>query len=264
MMSWPTFLGFIGGLYGLTNLLFAIAYSLGGNCIANARPGALLDAFFFSIQTIATIGYGSMYPVTLYAHILVTLESMVGLLGIAMATGLMFARFSRPTARVLFSRVAVVAPHNNVPTLMFRTANRRSNQILEARLWVTLIRDEQFDFGQSLRRIYDLHLIRHQTPSLQLTWTAMHPITTDSPLYGETVESLIASNAEIRITLTGTDETVAQTVHARHAFSLQDIHWNHHFADIISKQPNGQWVIDYTRFHDVVPLTPSEVGTLSE
>ncbi len=123
-----------------TNALFALAYLAGEDCIANARPGSFLDAFFFSVQTLASIGYGAMFPKTTYANVVVTIEAMMGLVGIAVLTGLAFARFSRPTARVIFSRVAVIAPHNDVPTLMFRAANKRRNQILEAQLRVYLMR----------------------------------------------------------------------------------------------------------------------------
>lgn len=253
-MTWIEFLGLVSGLYFVTNLLFAIAYLLGGDCIANAKPGSLTDAFFFSVQTMATIGYGALYPKTTYAHLLVTIEALIGLLGVAIATGLMFARFSRPTARVLFSNTAVIMPYNGVPTLMFRAGNKRGNQILEARLWVTLLREESTLEGYSIRRIYDLKLTRSHSPFFVLSWTGMHPIDEDSPLYGETIESLVESSAEILITLTGTDETVAQTVHARHAYAVKDILWNYKFVDVFSFLPTGERVLDFTLFHDVVPL----------
>ncbi|MDX2232181.1 MAG: ion channel [Leptolyngbyaceae cyanobacterium bins.349] len=254
IMPWWKFLGLIGGLYLTTNFGFAIAYVLGGDVIANARPGSLTDAFFFSVQTMATIGYGAMYPKTMYANVLVAIEAFVGLLGVAMATGLMFARISRPTAQVLLSKTAIIMPYNGVPTLMFRAANKRGNQILEARLWVTLIRDEVTDEGYPMRRIYDINLIRNHSPFFVLTWTGMHPLDENSPLYGATPESLTASNAEILVSLTGIDETVAQTVHARQLYPVRHILWHHQFADIFSIAPNGQRIIDYTHFHDVIPL----------
>jgi inward rectifier potassium channel len=254
-ISWWKFLGLIGGLYLVTNFGFAIAYMLGGDAIANARPGSLTDTFFFSVQTMATIGYGAMYPKTIYANVLVAIEAFVGLLGVAMATGLMFARISRPTAKVVLSQTAVIMPYNGIPTLMFRAANKRGNQILEARLWVTLIRDEVTVEGYPMRRIYDMHLIRNHSPFFILTWTGMHPLDENSPLFGETPETLAQSNAEILVSLTGIDETVAQTVHARHLYFVRQILWNYQFADIFSKTAQGQRVIDYTHFHDVVPLT---------
>lgn len=251
-MAWPAFLGWLFAGYIATNLVFALAYLLEKDSVANAT--SLLDTFFFSVQTMATIGYGVMAPKTPYANLLVVIEALFGLLGVAMATGLMFARFSRPTARVLFSRVAVIAPYNGVPTLMFRAANQRGNQILEARLWVTLARDELTQEGHYLRRLHDLKLVRQHSPFFELTWTAMHPIDEDSPFYGKTQEFLAQSQAEIIVTLTGTDGTFAQTVHARHSFVVGEILWNMRFVDIFSKLPNGRRVLDYTHFHEVIPL----------
>lgn len=259
-MSWGKFLGLVLGLYLATNTLFAIAYLIGPENIANARPGSFADAFFFSVQTMATIGYGAMFPKTLYANILVAIEAFVGLLGVAMATGLMFARFSRPTARVLMSQTAVIMPYNGTPTLMFRAANKRGNQILEARLWVTLIQDEMTTEGYTMRRIYDMKLVRNHSPFFVLTWTGMHPLDEDSPLYGETPESMAASNAEILVSLTGIDETVAQTVHARHVYAIRNIYWNHHFKDIISVTPEGQRVIDYAHFNEVVAIATTNTS----
>ncbi|MGA7936508.1 MAG: ion channel [Kovacikia sp.] len=253
-LPWPGFFSLIIGVYFVTNLIFAGAYLLGGDCIANSRPGSILDSFFFSVQTLATIGYGAMYPKTNYAQVLVSIEALVGLLGVAMITGLTFARFSRPTARVLFSQVAVISPFEGVPMLMFRAANQRGNQILEARLWVTLVRNEVTVEGNSIRRLHDLKLVRSQSPFFFLTWTAMHPIDEDSPLYGETPESLAESEASILVTLTGIDETVAQTVHARNAFTTEEILWNMRFVDLFSNLPDGKRVIDYRHFHSVMPL----------
>jgi inward rectifier potassium channel len=253
-MSWPEFIGLLVVSYLTVNALFALAYLAGGDCIANAQPGSFPDAFFFSVQTMATIGYGALYPKTAYANTLVAIEALVGLLGVAMATGLMFARFSRPTARVLFSQVAIITQLNRVPTLMFRAANQRGNQILEAKLWVTLIREETLPEGYTMRRIYDLNLTRSHTPFFALSWSAMHPIDPDSPLYGATPESLAESNAEILVTLTGTDETVGQSIHARQSYAVQNILWNYRFVDIFHRSSDGRQYINYTLFHDVVPL----------
>lgn len=158
-IPWLGFLALIALGYVVANAVFALVYLAGGNCIANARPGNFLDAFFFSVQTMASIGYGVMYPNTTYANAVVAIEALVGLLGLAMSSGLALARFSRPTARVIFSRVAVVAPHNGIPTLMFRTANQRRNLILEAQLQLRLMRDEVNAEGEFMRRVYDLQLI---------------------------------------------------------------------------------------------------------
>jgi inward rectifier potassium channel len=253
-ISWPRFLGLLSLLYIAANALFAIAYLLGGDGIKNAQPGSFADAFFFSVQTMASIGYGAMYPDTPYANILVTIEALVGLLILAMGTGLMFARFARPTARIMFSKVAVIVPQDQVPTLMFRAANQRYNQVLEAQVRMTLVRNVITTEGEAMRRFYDMRLVRSQTPIFALTWTAMHPIDSDSPLYGITPEALEEMEAEIVITMTGLDETFAQTIHARHSYIPPEILWNMRFNDILLRLPDGRRAIDYNRFHEVVPL----------
>ena len=253
-VPWPGFLALMALSYVATNILFCLAYLAGGNCIKNAQPGSFLDNFFFSVQTLASIGYGEMYPQTVYANTIVTIEAMVGLLGMAVLTGLAFARFSRPTARVIFSRVAVIAPYEGVPTLMFRAANQRRNQILEAQLQVYLMRDEISAEGQFMRRFYDLKLLRNRTPSSTLSWTAMHPIDPSSPLYGITAESMIQSRTIIVISLNGVDETVAQVLHARHTYAAQEILWNRRFVDIFYDTSEGHRYIDYNQFHEVIPL----------
>ncbi len=253
-IPWTGFVFLICAFYVTINILFALAYWIGGDCIANARPGSFLDVFFFSVQTLASIGYGAMYPKTTYANIIVTIEAMIGLMGIALMTGLAFARFSRPTARVLFSRVAVITSHEAMPTLIFRTANQRRNMILEAQMRVYLMRDEVTLEGKFMRRLYDLKLLRNQTPSFTLSWSVMHVIDESSPLYGVTPELLTQTNSMLIISLSGIDETVAQVVHARHSYGANEILWNNQFVDIIHHTPDGHRYIDYNRFHDVLPL----------
>lgn len=252
-IDWPRFIGLTIVSYVAINTLFALLYLAQENSIKNARPGSFFDAFFFSIQTMATIGYGAMYPQTNYANILVSIEAFVGLIGVALCTGLAFARFSRPTAKVLFSRVAVITPHNGVPTLIFRVANERRNQIIEAQLGVSLLRNEVTTEGEYIRRFYDLQLVRSQTRNFSLTWTAMHRIDESSPLYGETPESIAETETDMTVTLIGFDETVAQTVHARHYYLAEEILWNMRFVEIFSRKRDGRRVIDYSRFHDVIP-----------
>ncbi|MEC4985384.1 MAG: ion channel [Oscillatoria sp. PMC 1068.18] len=258
IVSWLQFFLLIVCSYLIINLFFAFAYLLQENSIANAEPGSLIDTFFFSVQTMSTIGYGAMSPQTWYANFLVTIEALFGLLGVAMATGLMFARFSRPTARVIFSRVAVICPFDGVPTLMFRTANQRDNRILEGQIRVSLLRNEVSPEGIQLRRFYDLPLLRSQTPIFGLTWTVMHPIGEDSPLCQATTDLLLDWDAEVLVTLTGLDETFSQTIHARYSYRVQDILWNFRFVDIFSRTTDGKdYKLDLTHFHEVVPL-PSE------
>ena len=254
-MGWCPFL--LGGvvLYIAANALFALLYLAQPGAIAHARPGSFADAFFFSVQTMATVGYGQMSPATLYANLVVTIETAVGLMFLALATGLVFARFSRPTARILFSRVAVIGPHNGRPTLSLRLANQRRNQILEAEVALTLLRDEETGEGARLRRFYELKLMRYRTPVLAMTFTVRHEIDRDSPLWGASAASLEAENAELVVTASGVDETITQRVHARTSYLPHEILWDHRFVDVIGWTEEGSRVIDYRRFHDTVPVT---------
>ncbi|MCY7336612.1 MAG: ATP-sensitive inward rectifier potassium channel 10 [Chamaesiphon sp.] len=254
-ISWSRFLLVNVLIYGVLNALFALAYLAVGNSIANAQPGSFWDAFFFSVQTLASIGYGAMYPQTVYANAIVTVEAFVGLFGFAAIAGVVFARFSQSTARTIFSRNAVVTPYNGIPTLMFRTANQRGNQIVEAHMRAYLLRNEISLEGQFMRRMYPLRLLRSETPSFALTWTAIHPIDADSPLQGQTAESLVQLKAQIVISLSGIDETVAQAVHARHLYQAQEILWDYRLVDIIHETKCGEHYIDFKHFHDVVPMT---------
>ena len=251
-VKWPAFLAVMATTYIGANLFFAVLYLVGGDDIAHARAGSYADAFFFSVQTMATIGYGVMYPQTLYGNVLMTIESLLGMIGIAIGAGLVFARVSRPTARVLFSRSAIVMPYDGLPTLMFRAANQRHNQILEAQIRLTLARDETTAEGHRMRRFHDLRLARSRTPLFALTWMVMHPIEPDSPLCGASQESLRDQEVEIIVTLTGIDETFSQTIHARHSFIAENIHWGKRFADILTTTPDGRRAVDYGRFHDIV------------
>ncbi|MBR8829770.1 MAG: Inward rectifier potassium channel Kirbac3.1 [Chroococcopsis gigantea SAG 12.99] len=253
-MKWWPFLGVLALVYIGMNIFFACLYLLTGDGIANARPGSFVDAFFFSIQTLSTVGYGSMYPKSLPAQIITSIEIFIGVLGLSVLTGLMFAHFSRPTARVMFSKVAVVCPYNGVPTLMFRAANRRENQILEAQVRVSFLRNETSAEGQQMRRFYDLKLVRQNTPVFALTWLVMHPIDEDSPLHGLAPEDLIARDVELWVTLTGLDETFSQTIHSRYAYDLDDIVWNARFLDVFTDKANGERFLDLRRFHDVTDI----------
>lgn len=234
------------------NLLFGALYLLQPGGIANARPGSFPDAFFFSVQTMATIGYGDMHPATVYANLLVTAEVLLGMTGLALATGLVFARFSRPTARVMFSQIAVVTDHDGVPSLMFRAANRRRNEILEAQVTVMLLRDELNAEGIEMRRFHDMAVVRPHTPMFALTWTVIHPIDPSSPLFGESRESLLRAHAHVVVGISGIDEIFSQTIYARHTYQASDIRWNHRLADILTRADDGHRRIDYRRFHDTL------------
>ena len=228
---------------------------------ANARPGAFADAFFFSVETLSTISYGQMSPATLYGHIdhrltlsdrevaevphfVMTGEALVGLMLIAVAAGLMF------------SKVAVIAPHDGVPTLTLRLANVRRNQILEAQVSVTLVRDERTAEGEWMRRFYDLRLARHRSPIFAMTFTVMHEIDPTSPLSKATPSSLAAESAEIVVTVLGIDEVTVQPVYARASYLAHEVLWNRRFVDVFTQTEAGRLAIDYRLFHDTEPIEP--------
>jgi inward rectifier potassium channel len=254
---WRLFTLLIIGYVG-ANAVFASLYMLDPAGLENARPHDFFDHFFFSVQTMATIGYGKMTPVSVYANVLVTIEALIGLLSMAMATGLMFAKFSRPTARVLFSRVLIVNRRDGVPSLMLRMANQRGNQIVEANLRLTLLRDEVTAEGEPVRRMHDLKLSRPSTAVFALTWTAWHPITPDSPLYGIDEKAYRESRANILASVIGIDETFNQTVNARYTWLSDEVLYGARFVDVLSPLPDGRSVIDYAKFHDIILPAKSE------
>ena len=234
------------------NLIFASLYALYPAGVANLRRGDFLWAFFFSVQTFGTIGYGYMAPISVYANVVVALETFVGLVYVALATGLVFARVAKPTARVAFSQVAVVHDFDGVPTLMFRAANRRANQILEAQVTVNVARDIRTIEGHQLRRFQELKVVRSSSPLFALTWLVMHQIDDESPFKGATPESLKRDRVELVVALSGLDEGFSQRIYARHAYTVDDIVWDKRFADVLSTRPDGRRELDYRRFHEVV------------
>jgi inward rectifier potassium channel len=249
-MPLAAFFGVMGAGYIAVNAVFALVYvTVGG--ISGIGRGDFIDAFFFSVQTLSTVGYGGMAPRTVAADLVVTVESFFGLFNLAIATGLLFARISRPTARVMFSHRAAVCLHDGERTLMLRAANRRRNRIVEADVTVTLVRDGMTKEGAQMRRFENLETVRSRSPIFTLTWQIMHRIDEASPLYGETTESLRARHAEILVILKGLDETFAQTIHARASYAPEDIVWGGRLADVFSRNHDGRPVIDYTRFHDI-------------
>jgi inward rectifier potassium channel len=250
--SWPKLVAILLSLYVAGNALFAAAYLLEPGAIENARPGSFADAFFFSVQTMATIGYGKLLPATTYANLLVVLEASTGILGLAMLTGLIFAKFSRPSARVLFSTRAVVTTHDGVPSLLVRMANARSTWIVEAEAHLVLIRWEHTSEGETVRRFHDLETTHARNAIFALTWSMVHHLTESSPLHGATPESLAANESEIVVSVVGLDPTLSQTVHARHSYAADDIVWGARFADVVMRLPDGGRRVDLARFHDVV------------
>jgi inward rectifier potassium channel len=251
--SWAVIYGLMLCTYVAVNTLFATLYWLDGG-VENARPGSFLDAYFFSVQTMATIGYGKMTPVSAFSNFLVSFEALFGLVAFALATGLMFAKFSQPRARVLFSRRAVVHVRDGKLSLMVRLANERSTGLVEANLRLSLVREEKTVEGESLRRIHTLALTRSTTSVFAFSWTAVHPIDEASPLFGQTAEQYAASKADLVASLVGIEEATGQNVHARYTWSSDEVHFGHRYVDILVFLPDGRRAVDYARFHDVEPV----------
>ncbi|MGF6965965.1 inward rectifier potassium channel [Paraburkholderia sp. WC7.3g] len=252
-VRWPVFFVSLALLFLLLNIVFATLYVLGDAPIANQFPKGFGGAFFFSVETLATVGYGDMHPQTAYAHWIATLEIFVGMSSIALATGLIFARFSRPHAKIMFARYAVIRPIDGRMTLMVRSANARQNVIAEARARLRIMRQETSIEGYTLRKLYDLALVRDQHPVFKLGWTLMHIIDEASPLFGETAESLKGRDVSLLLTLEGIDESTSQTMQARHMWTCDQIVWQHRFVDIMSER-DGVSHIDYAHFDEIAPL----------
>jgi inward rectifier potassium channel len=240
----------------VTNLLFALAYvACGPGALEGAPVGAAGDrfahAFFFSVQTLATIGYGRISPSGFAANALVALEAIVGLMGFSLATGLAFARFSQPQAKILFSDHAVIAPYRGVTGFMFRIANERDKQLVNLKADVVLTRRERVN-GEWTRKFHALPLERSSVLLFPLHWVVVHPIDETSPLYGATAEDLVTMEAEFLILLTGYDETSFQEVHARSSYKGEEILVGMRFSDMFV--PGGPMVsVDLRKIHDVEP-----------
>lgn len=258
-ISWPKCLALFALGYLLTNLLFGSLYYLCGqgaiDGLTNADPFThFWECFFFSVQTLATIGYGKLAPASLCAHALVTIEALVGLFFLALSTGLFFSRFSRPTARVAMSNRALIYSHNGTPTLFIRIANERTNQIVDASVNVIHVTTITTKEGEIFRKINDLKLVRSRSPIFAATWTVMHPITEDSPLYGLTAERMRETDMEILVSFTGLDDTLNQPVHTRYSYSSDEILTNHRFVDMLGWNDDGSARIDLTKIHETVPV----------
>ena len=260
--SWTAFFGLVVMLFLAANALFATAYYWEPGSIINARPGSFEDAFFFSVQTMATIGYGGMAPATRMAHITVTAEAVFGLLTTALITGICFSKFSRPTARVLFSDKMVIAPRNGIPHLMFRMANQRHNQIHDALVSMSILLTEVTSEGETIRRPYELKLERARNQVFTYTWLVMHKLDESSPLFGpQWHEHLSQQGAQIFVVVSGLDETVGQQITARWSYGLEDIVDAAKFVDVLTVLPDGRRQIDYRVFHETIPLAANRETT---
>lgn len=259
-MHWWQFGALAVALYVTINALFGWLYWLDPTGVHGARPGSFLDSFNFSVETLGTIGYGAMSPADPWSNALVAVEAFLNIAVTALGTGLTFARVARPTARVAFTRQALITTFDGRRVLMFRAANRRDNQILEADINVSIAQSRITAEGLPFRQLVDLPLVRQRQPLFALTWTVMHVIDEASPLHGATPESLQAGRAELVVLLGGTDSTVATRVHARHSYVAAEIEWDAWFEDVIFPEPDGRWVVDYARFDLTRPARAGAAG----
>ena len=255
-LPWWATIAAISVAFLIANALFAFGYlALGG--VNHATPESFRDAFFFSVQTMGTIGYGAMFPESTAANILVVVESIVSLLLTAVSTGLVFAKFSRPTAQFVFSRRAVISPVNGVPTLIFRLGNQRgSTAIVNAEIRLVLVRTEHTTEGETFYRMLDLKPTRERALSLSRSWNVLHSIDEESPLAGETPASLAEKEVELQVMVLGLDDISMQTVHAAHRYFAKDIAWGARLADVLTETPDGHLLLDLRRFHDIEPTAP--------
>ncbi len=253
-VSWPQLFATIAAFFLAFDVLFGLLYHVVPGCVANLNPPGFVGAFFFSVETLATVGYGQMFPQTLYGHIVAAIEIFIGLMSLALITGIMFARFSRPKARFLFARYAVVRPIDGKTTLMFRAANERQNIVQEAAARLHMLRDEVTEEEYRIRRITDLRLVRAEHPLFVLGWNIMHVIDDASPLMGQTAASLRQSTASFILSVSGTDETTGHVLMARAEYRSEDIRWNETFRDILEVAEDGTLHFDFAKFDDVEPL----------
>jgi inward rectifier potassium channel len=258
-VSWPRLFVTLAAFFLGFDLLFGLLYHLAPGCIANLNPPGFAGAFFFSVETFATVGYGDMHPQTLYGHLVAMVELFAGVMSLALITGIMFARFSRPQARFLFTRNAVVRPIDGKTTFVVRAANERQNVVQDASAQLRLLYDDTTLEGMGIRRIVDLPLVRSQHPSFALGWTLMHVIDDASPLRSETTQSLREKDASIILSVSGTDDTTGQVLSARTEYTSEDIHWNAAFLDLLEEAADGTLNVDYSRFDQVEPLAKTEV-----
>ena len=252
--SWPVFIGAAALVFIVFNAVFALFYWFGDQPIANVPDGAYIDYLYFSIETLSTAGYGDMHPQTNYGHVIAAVELFTGIFSMSLMTGLIFTRFSRPKARLLFADNPVISMHEGLPTLMVRFVNERHNLIGNATAKLWFYRQEVSLEGAPLRRFYELALLRNEHPALALSWTLFHTIDAQSPIYGLDAPGLEALDAALTVVVSGYDVVAAQTVHARKSYDHSDIRFGHRYADIIGTSEDGRLRIDYSRFHETVEV----------
>jgi len=249
--SWPAFFAGFAVYFLAMNLMFATLFHLGGDCIANARPGSFTDKFFFSVETLATVGYGDMHPADVYAHLVVTVEIFTGLSTLAVFTGLIFARFARPRARVIFADALALGPHDGRAMLMARLANARHSAVTEAEAELWFIHAEDTQEGRRYVRFHPLKLTQGRNPIFVLSWTLFHPIDAESPLQGLSSEDLAAMDARFLLVFNGHDEASGQRLIVRRAYMAADLRFGHVFSDIVTpaQQEGDPPEVDYRKIH---------------
>jgi inward rectifier potassium channel len=250
--SWPVFFGTAAAIFVIFNAVFAFLYWLGNEPIANVTADEPLGFFYFSVETLATVGYGDMHPQTHYGHFIATVELFTGIFSMSLMTGLIFARFARPNARLLFAENPVVSNYEGKPTLMVRFVNERHNIIGNANAKLWLLRNVVSQEGQTQRRFYELPLLRNEHPALALSWTLYHVLDEKSPLYGLDADAIGAIKASLVVVVTGYDVVAAQTIHARRSYDHTDIRFGRHYANILDDLDDGRLRINYARFHETL------------
>jgi inward rectifier potassium channel len=250
--SWPAFIAGAALVFLVFNAFFAVLYWIGDQPVSNVARNDYLDYLYFSIETLSTAGYGDMHPQTHYGHFIATVELFTGIFSMSLMTGLVFARFARPHARLLFADNPVISNHEGQPTLMVRFANERHNIIANATAKLWLLRNVVSQEGQSLRRFYELTLVRNEHPALALSWTLYHVLDEQSPLYGLGADDFAAINVSLVVVVTGYDVVAAQTVHARRSYDHTDIRFGQRYADILDALEDGRLRINYGKFHETL------------
>ncbi|MDB5477340.1 MAG: potassium channel protein [Phenylobacterium sp.] len=263
-MSWQAFLVSVLALYIAANLIFATLYWASPGAVFNARPGSFGDAFFFSVETLATVGYGEMHPQSLYGHGVATAEIFVGVFLTALVTGAFFARFARPKPRLIFSDVAVIGPYDGMTALMVRVASRRLHAINEVRGRISYLRTFHLPDGGTFRRFYDLKLVRSENPVLSLSWTLIHPIDEDSPLHDMDEARLRNEAPRLLVSINGFDEAISSQVNDRHSYRPDEIRMGHIFVHILEDMPDGAVQVDLTRIHETVAVPEGQAVGFSD
>jgi inward rectifier potassium channel len=253
-LRWSASLALIAVGYFLVNVVFGVAYLIVGG-LDGVRPGSFFDSLMFSVETLGTIGYGVMHPTSSAASVVVIVESIVGIMSVALITGLVFAKFSRATARIQFSNVAVICTHFGKRTLIFRCGNERSNTIVEARIHVVVSKTLVDEDGKPFYKSTDLALVRDRMGGMRRGWTVMHVIDEASPLYGLDQEGLAKAEVEIEVAIMGFDDVTLQTVHAMHQYVDKQILVGHKLVDTLTTFDNGDLLFDVTKFNDTLPET---------